>query len=130
LRAYSLERIGAEMAGKLRHWQGMSSSRIVSVFMALCSLPGMAQIATGRPAMKPVPPSPRKVAVPVSSTRHADWMPDQQRRLTPLMKKLSGKQRRKLARAINHMTPEQRQQFIALLKQQLGKAPRAPKRGK
>jgi Spy/CpxP family protein refolding chaperone len=46
------------------------------------------------------------------------------------MKKMSGKQRKKLANAINHMTPEQRQQFTALLKQQLGETPQAPKRGR
>jgi len=100
------------------------------MLMALCALPAIAQISMGRPGMTPVPPPPRKTSAPVRPTRPATLTPDQQARLASLMKQMSGKQRKKLAKAIDRMTPQQRQQFIALLKQQLGDAARAPKPGK
>lgn len=98
--------------------------------MALCALPAIAQISMGRPGVTPVPPAPKKLAAPVNSTGPATLTPNQQRPLASLMKQMSGKQRRKLAKAINHLTPEQRQQFVALVKPQLEKVPQAPKRGK
>ncbi len=86
--------------------------------MALCALPAIAQMV-GRPGVRPFPPPPNKLAAPVNPTGPASLTPDQQRRLASLMKQMSGKQRRKLAKAINHMTPGQRRLFIALLKRQL-----------
>jgi len=105
----------------------MSVVRIASILMALCALPAIAQMSMGRPGMTPLPPPARRLGAPVNSGNPAALTEDQQRRLATLMKQMSGKQRKKLSQAIQHMTPQQRRQFIALLQQQLGKAPPAPK---
>lgn len=106
----------------------MSTARIATIWLALCAAPAIAQLSIGRPGMTPVPPAPRKHAAPMRSSGPAGLTPYQQARLASLMQKMSGKQRKKLAKAFNHMTPEQRQQFTALLKQQLGEAPQVPRR--
>lgn len=96
-------------------------ARIVLVLLTFTLAP-MAQISMDRPGFTPVPP-PKRVAAPAKTPPAAvSLTPGEQKHLAAIMKKMPARQRRQLNNTIKRMTPQQRQQFLALLKQQL-KAP-------
>jgi hypothetical protein len=93
------------------------------VLVAGFCLPAAAQISMQRPGLTGVPQG-RKSTTPGTKPQEG-LTPDEQKKLSAVIKHMSPKQRKKLAKAVQKMTPAQRKQLVASVKQQLAKTPAA-----
>ena len=103
----------------------------VSLAAGLCP-PANAQISMQRPGITGVPQG-KKQAVPgrgAPAKPSATLTADEQKRFTTIVKHMKSKDRKKLAAALQKMTPQQRQQLVANVKKQLAKTAPAAKSAK
>jgi hypothetical protein len=118
------------MADELPFFAGMSRPILAAIAFAIALCPPIdAQISMQRPGITGIPQG-KKSATPARPAAPATLTVDEQKRVTAMIKHMKPKDRKKLSKALQNMTPQQRQQFLMNLKQQLAKQPpQAPKRG-
>jgi hypothetical protein len=109
--------------------RGVIGIAVAFIALAIGVCPSAAaQISMQRPGLTGVPQG-RKLTGPAAKPPVA-LTADEQKRLSAVIKHMKAKDRKKLALALQKMTPQQRQQLLASVKQQLAKpAPQAAKRG-
>jgi DNA-directed RNA polymerase specialized sigma24 family protein len=93
-----------------------------TILAALSVAPATAQISMQRPGITGLPQA-RKKTAPTQAPPAVTLNADEEKRLDKVIKHMKRKDRKKLAQALQKMTPQQRQQLLRSVKQQLSQQP-------
>jgi hypothetical protein len=99
------------------------SVKFIAGMLFAALVPAGAQISMQRPGITGVPQG-RKLTARTQAP--ATLTADEERRLNTVIKHMKRKDRKKLAAALQKMTPQQRQQLLVSLKRQLAQKETAP----
>lgn len=100
----------------------MLSVTVKAILVALALATGLcAQISMQRPGITGIPQARKQTAPP--QVPPATLTADEEKRLNTVIKHMKRKDRKKLAQALQKMTPQQRQQLLRSVKQQLAQQP-------
>jgi DNA-directed RNA polymerase specialized sigma24 family protein len=101
----------------------MLSVTVKPILAVLALATGLcAQISMQRPGITGIPQA-RKQTAPAQAPPVATLTADEEKRLNTVIKHMKRKDRKKLAQALQKMTPQQRQQLLRSVKQQLAQQP-------
>jgi hypothetical protein len=95
---------------------------VATLLAALSVAPATAQISMQRPGITGIPQT-RKKTAPTQAPPAVTLNADEEKRLNKVIKHMKRKDRKKLAQALQKMTPQQRQQLLRSVKQQLAQQP-------